>query len=378
VTASPARRVRVLWVIKGLGPGGAERLLVATAAAIDRAAFDVEVVYLLPGKDHLVAPLEALGVRCISLGVSDERDLRWTVELRRRLRVGRFDVVHMHSPYAAAFARLVARTLPKRERPALVTTEHNPWFTYKRPTRFANALSAPLDDAIIAVSEETRRSMPRRRQRRAETIVHGVAIDDIRATLHDRAVVRRELGVPDETLLVGTVANYHPKKDWPNLLHAARLVADADASIRICAVGQGPLEAEVIELHERLDLQSSVILTGYRPDAVRVMAACDVFVLASRWEGLPVALMEACALGLPIVATEVGGIPEHFTDDRDALLVPPQRPDLLAAAVLRLAGDTGLRARLSAASTAHAERFDVRCTTRHLERIYRSVSPGSP
>jgi glycosyltransferase involved in cell wall biosynthesis len=76
--------------------------------------------------------------------------------------------------------------------------------------------------------------------------------------------------------------------------------------------------------------------------------------------------------------TEVGGIGERFTDDHDALLVPPGRPDLLAAAVLRMAGDVQLRARLSGASTAHAEQFDVRCATRRLERIYRSVAPGSP
>ena len=373
MTAMPTRRVRVLWLIKGLGPGGAEGLLVASAAAIDRAAFDVEVVYLLPWKDHLVARLEALGVPCTCLEVSDERDLRWTVKLRRLLRERNFDVVHMHSPYAAAFARLVVRSLPKRERPRLVTTEHNPWFTYKRATRLANALTAPLDDAIIAVSDETRRSFPRGRCRRAETLVHGVPLDEIRACAPDRDAVRRELGVGDETLLVGTVANYHPKKDWPNLLHAARRVADADTSIRFCAVGQGPLEAEVIELRERLHLQPSVILTGHRPDAVRVMAGFDVFVLASVWEGLPVALMEACALGLPIVATRVGGIAERFRDDADALLVPPRRSDLLAAAVLRVAGDAALRARLSAASTCNAEQFDVRCTIRHLERVYRSV-----
>jgi glycosyltransferase involved in cell wall biosynthesis len=366
--------VRALWVIKGLGPGGAERLLVASAAAIDRAVFDVEVVYLLPRKDHLVAELEALGVPCTCLGMSDERDLRWTVELRRRLRERNFDIVHMHSPYAAAFARLVVRSLPKRERPRLVTTEHNPWSTYKPSTRIANAITAPLDDAIIAVSEETRRSFPRGRRRRAETVVHGVQLDEIRAGAAERDAVRRELGVADETLLVGTVANYHPKKDWPNLLHAARRVVDTDASIRFCGVGQGPLEAEVIELHEQLHLQQSVILTGHRSDAVRVMAGFDIFVLASQWEGLPVVLMEACALGLPIVATEVGGIPDHFSNDVDALLVPPHRADLLAAAVLRVTGDPALRARLSAASNRHAEQFDIRCAIAHLERIYRRVT----
>lgn len=370
---SPARRTRVLWLIKGLGPGGAERLLLVSAAAIDRASFDIEVVYLLPEKDQLVASLEALGVPCTCLDVSDERDLRWTAELRRLLRDRKYDVVHMHSPYAAAFARLVVRSLLKRDRPRLVTTEHNPWFRYKRATRLANAVTAPLDDAVIAVSEETRQSFPRGRRRRAETVVHGVPLDEIRAGAANRDAVRQELGVADGTLLVGTVANYHPKKDWPNLLQAARLVADTDSSIRFCGVGQGPLEAEVTALRDRLGLQPFVTLTGHRPDATRVMASFDIFVLASGWEGLPVALMEACALGLPIVATEVGGVAERFTGGADALLVPPGRPDLLAAALLEMAGDAALRARLSAASTCHAEQFDVRRAIRHLERVYRSL-----
>jgi glycosyltransferase involved in cell wall biosynthesis len=377
VTDASPHRVRVLWLIKGLGPGGAERLLVASAAAIDRDAFDVEVAYLLPRKAQLVGPLEALGVPCTGLGMANEADLRWTWALRRLLRSRRFDIVHLHSPYAAAFARPVVRSLARRERPRLVTTEHNPWFRYKRATRLANALTAPWDDAVIAVSDETRGSFPNRRRRRAETIVHGVPLDDIRAGASDRAAVRRELGVADDALLVGTVANYHPKKDWPNLLHAARRIADADPSVRFCFVGQGPLEADVHELHERLGLQERVILTGHRADAVRVMSAFDVFVLASQWEGLPVALMEACALGLPIVATAVGGVAEHFHDDVDALLVPSQRADLLAAAVLRVAGDSALRARLAAASTRHAEEFDVRHATAQLERIYRSVL-GTP
>ena len=91
----------------------------------------------------------------------------------------------------------------------------------------------------------------------------------------------------------------------------------------VCAVGQGPLEREVTALRNELGLQGVVTLTGYRPDAVRLMAGCDIFVLGSKCEGLPVALMEASALGLPIVATRVGGIPDAFHDGVDAVLVAP-------------------------------------------------------
>src|SRR5688572_23512430 len=138
-----------MWTIKGLGPGGAEKLLVAAAGAHDRERFVIEATYLLPWKNHLVPKLEALGVQCTCLDVRDERDLRWVARLRRRLRVDPVDVVHAHSPYVAAFTRCAVRSLPRRSRPGMVTTEHNPWTTFKAPTRYANALTAPLDDATI-------------------------------------------------------------------------------------------------------------------------------------------------------------------------------------------------------------------------------------
>ncbi|HEY7440764.1 MAG TPA: glycosyltransferase [Acidimicrobiia bacterium] len=366
-------QTRVLWLIKGLGPGGAEGLLVAAAGAHDRDAYDIETVYLLPWKDHLVARLETLGVPCTCLDVSSERDLRWVLRLRRLLREGNFDIVHMHSPYAAAFARATSLTLPRRHRPKLITTEHNPWTRYKRPTRLANAATAPLDSAVIAVSEEARQSLPPRQRTRARTLVHGVSVDDIGALLAERDEARAELGVDRSTVLVGTVANYHPKKDWPNLLRAARRVAELAPSVRFCLVGQGPLEAEVHALHRELGLEDVVTLTGYRADAVRLMAGCDIFVLGSRWEGLPVALMEACALHLPIVATSVGGIPDYFTDGEDALLVPPGDPGALADTIVRLAGDAELRERLAEASAEHAKQFDIHVAVETIESIYAEV-----
>jgi glycosyltransferase involved in cell wall biosynthesis len=360
-------------LIKGLGPGGAERLVVAAAAAHDRAQFELEVVYLLPWKRHLVAELEALGVPCTCLDVRNERDLRWVARLRRRLRRDPVDLVHAHSPYVAAFARLAVRTLPRRVRPRMVTTEHNPWTTFKLPTRALNALTSPLDDATFAVSEETSESMWPYVRGRTSVLVHGIDVDAARAQLGARDEVRRELGVDARTFLVGTVANYHPKKDWPNLLRAARLVADRGLPVHFCAVGQGPLESDVQALHRELRLEGVVTLTGYRADAVRLMAGCDCFVLASRWEGLPVAAMEACALGLPIVATAVGGMREAFTDGVDALLVPPQHPDALAHVLERVACDGALRDRLAVASAERAKDFDIGRAVEQIEATYRRL-----
>ena len=366
-------RARVLWLVKGLGPGGAERLLTAAATVRDRDRFDYHAAYLLPWKDALVPELEAAGVPVHCFDVRDERDLRWAGRLRRFLRAGRFDLVHVQSPYAGGIARLVAWTLPRAERPALVATEHNGWSTFALPTRVVNGATLSLSDAVIAVSEHVEASLWRPHRRRTETIVHGVSIDDVRVTLDERDATRAELGVPPDMVLAGTVANYTEQKDWPNLLRAARMLADREVPVRFCAVGQGPLEPQVQALHRELGLDGVVTLTGFRPDAVRLMAACDLFVLASRFEGLPVALMEALALGLPVVATAVGGVPEAVTDGIEAVLVAPARADLLADAVAELVADPERRARLGAAAAARAAAFDITRAVRRIEAIYSEV-----
>ena len=367
------RPQRVLWTIKGLGPGGAERLLVAAAAAHDRERYTLEVAYLLPWKDHLVGELEALGVRCTCLEVRDERDLRWVERLRRRLARDPVDIVHAHSPYVASFSRLATRSI--RHRPAMVTTEHNPWTTFKRPTRYANAVTANLDDATIAVSQETFDSMSARAQRHTEVLAHGVAVSALGALKSEREAVRAEFGFDAATVVAGTVANYHPKKDWPNLLRTARTLADRGVPVRFLAVGQGPLEAEVHALHQELQLDGIVTLTGYRNDAARLMAGADLFVLASRYEGLPVAIMEACALGLPLVTTAVGGLPDQFTNGVDARMVPSGDAEALANAIEVVATDFELRVKLARAAAGRAADFDVRRAVARIEHLYDEVTP---
>lgn len=370
--------IRVLWLIKGLGPGGAERLLVSAAQARDRDAFRYEAAYLLPWKDHLVPQLEEAGVPVSCLEVSNEKDLRWTVRLRRMLLEERYDVVHVHSPYVAGPARLVVRSLPRSRRPALVSTEHNIWSSFAAPTRWLNAWTSRLDSARLAVSEDVRQSMAPRLRDDIEVVVHGVPLDEVRAARSLRQSMRGELGIDDDVVLAGTVANYRRQKAYDDLLHAAQHVVEAGAPVRFVAVGQGPLEAEIAALHARLGLQDRFQLLGFRTDAVAVMAACDLFVLASRHEGLPVALMEAQVLGLPVVATAVGGIPEAVTDGLHGLLVPPGEPRRLAEGIAELAADPQRRARMSRAAQESGMRFDIRNATRRVERIYAEVLSRPP
>jgi glycosyltransferase involved in cell wall biosynthesis/GNAT superfamily N-acetyltransferase len=368
--------VQVLWVVKGLGPGGAERLLCAAAASHSEGVH-IECSYVLPWKDHLVGELEAAGVttQCLSRKRSD---VRWPVQLVRLVRSGRFDVVHVHSPLPGSVARLAARSMPASSRPAVVSSEHNRWATHRLPTRLFNRITSRWNSATIAVTDEVRSSITGPAAKQAVTLRHGIDVAQAQAELAHRAAVRSELGIGADEFVVGTVANFRPQKDYPNLLQAARLLADRGVPVRFVAVGQGPQEAEIRALHADLDLGDRVVLTGFRDDAVRLMAACDAFTLASKWEGLPVAVMEALALGLPIVSTDVGGMAEELTNEVDALLVPSGDAGALADAIERVATDAALRGGLAAASFSRACEFGVDRTVAEIEAVYARVARPAP
>jgi glycosyltransferase involved in cell wall biosynthesis len=364
-----ARPVRVLWLIKGLDPGGAELLLASLAEVRDRESFEYEAAHLIPWKRAVVGSLQGSGVMVHCLDGPREWHLGWAVRLRRLVLDRGYDVVHIHSPYVAGVARLALRTLPSTTRPRLVYTEHLPWEGYGTPTRLLNRLTFGLDDRQVAVSRTVQRSVPYRRQQRMKVLFHGVRIDHVRRDLPARDEVRAELGVKAGEVLIGTVAHYRRQKAYPVLLRAA-------LPVRFVAVGHGPQEAEIRALHRQLGLGDRFLLTGFRRDATRILAACDIFVLASDNEGLPVALMEALALGIPVVATAVGGVPECVEDGVEGVLVRPGRPRRLAAALARLAADGQTRARMSLAAAQLGRGFSIERTARRLEAIYREATLG--
>jgi glycosyltransferase involved in cell wall biosynthesis len=367
------RPIRVLWLTKGLGPGGTERLLVEHAAARDDDRFEYEAAYLLPWKDHLVPELARHGVHAHCFDVRRELDPRWLTRFDHFVHRGRFDVVHVHSPSIAALARPVARARSRARRPALVYTEHNRWPSYRLITRVANRATYWLDDATIAVSEDVRASVASHLRHRVEVVHHGVDLARVQAAAADREAVRRELGVAEGEILAVTVANLRAQKNYPGLLQAARLVRDRGLPVRFVAAGQGPLEAEVRARHAALGFGDDFRLLGYREDATRLVAAADCFVLASNHEGLPVSVMEALVAGVPVVAPAVGGLPEAVTSGDDGLLVAADDPAALADAIGCVATDAVLRERLARGARDAGARFNSARAVRRIEEIYRSV-----
>jgi glycosyltransferase involved in cell wall biosynthesis len=374
----PGRPLRVLLVIKCLGYGGAERLLVDMAAAVDRSRFEYEVAYVLRSQDALVPAIRAGGTPVHPLGATHNADLRWMGALRRRLLSGRYDVVHFHLPYAAAFGQLVVASLPRSARPGVVYTEHSLWDRARLVNRVVLRSSMARGERLVAVSPASYDALPASLQKRATTVVHGLdlAVSDSllprRAEL--RAALRSELLVGDDELVFMTVANLRPEKGYDVLLAAAKAVADTDRPIRVAAVGRGPLADALRARHLDLGLGDRFQFLGQRDDVLPLLMGADAFVLASHHEGLPVALMEATSVGLPIVASCVGGVPQVLEDEVDALLVPPGDPALLAQAMKRLASDPELRDRLGRQAKRRSSMFDIAQASRAVGDIYEQVA----
>ncbi len=360
----------MLHVVKGLGPGGAERLLVSIASVADPTAVRYQVAYVLDWKEHLVPELQALGVATHLLaGRRGMADPRWPGRLRALAREA--DVVHLHSPAVAAIARPVLRTL--RAAPPSVSTEHNVWSSHSPVTRAANALTLPLDRVRWAVSAEVAASAWRPWQAKTDVLVHGIPLQVLQARRGERSAARAANGWSDDDVVVAIVANLRANKDYPTLFAAASRALTAEPRLRFASIGQGPLEADLRRSLASLGVGDRFVMLGYRDDPAAVLAGADVFTLSSRHEGLPISLLEAMALGLPPVVTAVGGNAEVVTDDVDGVLVPAGDADALAAAYVRLARARATRARIGAAASVRAQAFDIARTARILEERYRSL-----
>lgn len=358
-------RQRVLLVAAGLGSGGMERLLVNQVRFGNRSWFDYSVGFVLAERAALVPEFEELGcpVHHLARGGAP-----WPLTVAGVVRSGRFDIVHTHSPLAASVVRVAARTASPR--PTIVYTEHNSWGPYRLPTRWANRLTYRLDDVTISVSRAARDSVPLRLQSRVTPVNHGIDVEAVRANLDHREEARCRLGVDHGDVVLGIVANMRPEKNYMGVLDAAEDIVRRTPRARFVSIGQGPLLDETRLRHAQTRLGDRFQILGHQPDAPSLMAGFDVFFLGSDWEGLPVAFMEARALGLPVVVTSVGGLVDHVIEGVDGILVPPGDPVALADALERVVVDDGLRASMAAASASAAASFDAREAVRRVEALY--------
>lgn len=353
-----------LELVKRLNPDRYEPWLCLTRWSDDVAAAE-------PARSAL-ASLERVGVGLIRVERHSRLAVRPWLRLMRRLRSLRPDVIHAHkfgsNAWAALFGRL-ARV------PVIVGHEHMWSYDDSGPLRrfVDRAWVAPRTDALIAVSREGRRQMIE---------VEGVSPQHIvyipngapRLEGGDGAAFRAELGIDPHAPLVGTLARLRPEKALELLIEAAGILRERWPALRVVIAGDGAERGALETLVEARGLSDTVLMPGYRQDVADMVAALDVAVCCSRFEGGPVSVMEYMDAGVATVATRVGGLPELIEDGSSGLLVEPGNAGALAGGIEMLLDDPDLRARLGAGGQARKRRdHDIDRWVARIEELYTSL-----
>ncbi len=343
--------MKIHHVVETLGRGGLERVVVDLAMTQHQAGHAVRVACLFEC-GLLAAELESKGIPVQACGKRSGRTMAALSDLRRQLRAGAPEVLHTHNAAAHYHAMAAAIGLPLKR---IVNTRHGMGMADPRSRReWFYRRSLGRTDAVVAVCEAARRGFLAQGVRpRGELLVvpNGIRVGSFAAASDARHhALAEELRIAPGTRIVGTVGRLTPVKDQAMLLQAfARTVREVP-DVVLAIVGDGPLRADLVALASSLGIPERVRFLGDRSDVADLLSGLDVFALSSWSEGYSIALLEACAAGVPIVATDAGGNGEIVRDGKNGRLVPVRDAGAFSAALVELLRDT----RASAAMGRHA------------------------
>jgi glycosyltransferase involved in cell wall biosynthesis len=367
-------RLNVLQVCDHLGwegsrMHGVKRLFAWMIPRFDTSRFNVSLVSLRK-KDLSEETLESFGVDITYLHKSkfDPATLPALLKVIDRKQI---DILHLHGYGATTFGRLAGamRRIPTilHEHANLTNT---PWFQ-----KVADAALEPFTDIGIAVSQSTAdfvinaRKMP---PDKVKVVYLGVPLEEFSRprSADEIAAARAELGIQPGQFVVGTVTRLHDSKGNSFLVDAARLVINDRPGTRFYMVGEGPLLESLQQQARAVGLGDRFVFAGFAKDVARVVSAFDISVFPSLWEGTPLTVFEALAMGKPIVATDADGLVDVLTHDRDAIIVPKRDAPALAGAISRMIDDAALRERLGAGARVTGRQYDIAAFVSKMERLY--------
>jgi len=314
------------------------------------------------------------GLLACPLRVRNSSDPLAGLRLRRLVTKDRYDLVHFHTARAHALSPWLAQTGAKR----VVTRRMDYPVKKGRVTRLLYIHSV---DAVVAISVGVRAALlaaevPAARIRH---IPSGVETSRFHHDPAARAHIRRLYGFGDHETVVLSVGALAQRKGYRTLLQAAQQLKHQGVQFRYLVCGDGPQGAALQEETRTLGLEAEVHFVGFCSEIPPYLSAADLFVHVPLWEGLGVAVIEALAAGLPVVASRVGGIPDLISDQQTGLLVPPQDSPALAAALHRLARAPAWASALGRTGQAQARaRFDITVMARENITLYHELLAALP
>ncbi len=318
----------------------------------------------------------AEGFAVHALALRNEVDLRGVVGIARRLRLGRHDLLHLHTSQAHGLGAMAAR-LCGRRRPGIVVTRRVDYSIYRHSFLGLDRLKyAPGADLVLCVSEKVREVLRADGLADERLAVARSGVDTRRfVDVRDRrAELRGRFGIALAAPLIGNVAHLADHKGQRYLIQAMAQVLAQRPDARCVILGDGELRGELEALARECGVAAQVVFAGFQSDILSWLAALDLFCFPSHMEGLGTSVLDALGMGLPVVATRAGGIPEIIADGIHGLLVPARDPAALAAALLDLLQDPARARALGAAGRARVhEEFSVERTVEQTMAAYSRV-----
>jgi glycosyltransferase involved in cell wall biosynthesis len=341
--------MRAVHVIKVKGVAGAENHLLILLEALRARGVDASFLYLHPPEntvEEFRSAAQARGIPVQRLPIARNADPLLYRELRASLAALEPHLVHTHLLHADLYGIPAARTLRVHgRRPRIVSGRHNDdAFRLKADQRVINRQLWRMTDAGIAISEAVRQfsiDVEGARPEQIRTIHYGYQPPPFDPAL--RSTVRAELGLRPEQIVVGVTCRLIEQKGLPYGLQAFAQVAGEFPAAQLMITGDGELRGALEAQARQLNIADRVQFLGWRPDAARVMAAYDLFLMPSLWEGFGLVLLEAMAQAIPVVGSRVSALPEVVADGETGLLAAPRDVDMLAAHLRRLLADAPLR-----------------------------------
>ena len=348
---------------------GVKRLFAWMIPRFDSKRFNVSLVSLRK-KDLSEETLESFGVDITYLH-KRKFDPSTLPALMKVIDRKNIDILHLHGYGATTFGRMAGAL---KRIPTIVHEHANltntPWFQ-----KIADAVLEPSTDIAIAVSKSTAEFLIKARQLppdKVKTVYLGVPLDEFSRSRSPQEIAdaRRELRVAPDEFAVGTVTRLHDSKGNSYLVDAAAIVLRERPRTKFYVVGEGPLLPDLQQQAQALGLGERFVFHGFAKDVAAVVSAFDLSVFPSLWEGTPLTVFEALAMGKPIVATDADGLLDVLAHDRDAIIVPKRDANALAQAMVRMMDDDALRARLGAGARKTGQQYDIAAFVRKMEQLY--------
>lgn len=375
------KRLRVLHVIGGGEFGGAERHILNLAAAID--PNQVEVIVCCLFADPFVKLAREAGIRAHSIPMRHKLDFGIVTKLRDYIVTEKIDIVHTHGVRANLVGRLAARMAGVEK---VVTTVHS-LLVQDYPdlfSRLANMLiekaSRSLTTHFIAVSGGLQKALVQQGipEQRITVIYNGLNPELFQKAGNPTGRWREKAGFGPGTPLVAIVGRLHPVKGHRFFLKSAAEILRERTDVHFLVVGSGPERDRLEEYTRKLGISEHVTFTGFVADVSELMPDLNLLIVPSLWEGFGLTALEAMAVGVPVVATSVGGLPEIVEHGTTGLLVPPADEGGLTRGILWMLDHPQEAVEMAAAAKAVVEeRFTASAMARRTEGVYRRPTADS-